>query len=354
MREHAIQAGMALRFERSPDYFALHDAHSPDHVTWVVTRHGRIVSIASAVVRPAYVDRRVRTAAYIADLRQARGRGLAGVWRTVAAAALDDVRKTFGATHAYCSILRGNRLARASILESTLGTELGFEHLRGYRTVTIAAKLPWPRARTRNRRFAVRHATAQDGEALRAFVDAQSRAQQFGPVFDAPTWQRRLEQWPGLGLERFLLATDESGAIVGCLAPWDASSINRIVVDALPRGAETLRRTVNALSLVTRRPKIPVGPGTQLPDVAFTHVFIADRNPDVLGALLACAYREVMRTRRYATLSLCLYDGDPLWAALRGMVYSTVPMDLYWLPLTHESEPVADNSLWPGFECYLV
>lgn len=352
MREHAIQAGLALRFERSPSYFALHDAHSPDHVTWVVTRHGRIASIASAVVRPAYVDRRVRTVAYIADLRQARKRGLAGIWRTVANAALDDVRTAFGATHAYCSILRGNRLARASILESAVGTELGLLHLRGYRTVTIVAKLPWPQRH--KRRVAVRHAMPNDSAALRAFVDAQSREQQFAPVFDAQAWQRRIERWPGLGLESFLLATDASGAIVGCLAPWDSSSINRIVVDRLPRGAERLRSAVNAMSFVTRRPKIPVGPATHLPDVALTHMFVADRDADVLAALLAQAYREVMRTRRYATLSLCLYDGDPLWAALRGMVYSTVPMDLFWLPLARDSAPLGDGSLWPGFESYLV
>jgi len=347
-----MQAGLSVRFERGPDYFALHEAHSPDHVTWIVTRRGSIVSIASVVVRSAYVDRCIRTVAYFADLRQARGRGLAGIWRTVANAVVDEIRREFGATHAYCSILRNNRLARASILESQIGKGLGFGHLRGYRTVSIVGRLPW--ARRRKRRIEIRWATAGDSEALRKFVDAQSRDLQFAPVFDLRTWQRRTEDWPDFGIGSFLIATDLRRRIVGCLAPWDASRINRIVIDALPFRAEILRRAVNAASFVTRRPRISVGPSSHLPDVSLTHLHVEDRDPDVFAELLRVAFRELKRTRRYATLSFCLYDGDPLWRALRNTVRTTVPMDLYCMPLDQSTEPLEDNSLWPGFESYLV
>jgi hypothetical protein len=352
MREQSIEAGLSMRFERAPHYFALQEAHSLDHITWIVTRRGRIVSTASAVVRSAYVDRAVRTVAYFADLRQARGRGLAGIWRNVANTALDDVRHTFGATHAFCSILRGNRLARASILESRIGIGLRLRHLRGYRTVSIVGRLPWPRRR--NRHLDIRHATSADSEKLRAFVDAQSRDRQFAAVFDRTTWQRRIEAWPDFGIEHFLIATDPRGRIVGCLAPWDSSTINRIVIDGLPFRAELLRRAANAAAFLTRRPKIPLGPATHLPDVALTHLSVENRDAEVFAELLAVAYRELMRTRRYATVSFCLYDGDPLWPALRHTVHNTVPMDLYWLPLDRNAAPLEHDALWPGFESYLV
>jgi hypothetical protein len=352
MREQSMQAGLSVRFERAPDYFALHEAHSADHVTWIVTRRGRVVSTVSAVVFPAYVDRSLRTVAYFSDLRQAAGRGLGGLWRSLAAAVVDEIRRELGATHAYCSILRDNRLARASILDSALGRSLGIRHLRGYRTVSIVGTLPWPR--WQGRRIDIRSATVGDGEALREFIDSVSRDLQYAPMLDPQTWRRRTEGWPDFSIGNFLIARNPGGRIVGCLAPWDSSRINRIVIDALPLRAELLRRAVNATTLVTRRPGIAVGPGSHLPDLSLTHVLVENRDPDVFAALLTAAFRVLRRSRRYATLSCCIYDGDPLWAALQHTVRSSVPMDLYSFLLDRSAEPPADESLWPGFESYLA
>jgi len=352
MREQHMQAGLSLRFDRSPSYFALLEAHSPDHRTWIATVAGRIVAVASVVVRPAYLDRSVQTVAYFADLRQAAGRKLAGLWRSLAQRVVSEVRSELGATLAFCSILRDNRLARASILESPLGSRLGLRHFFGYRTVSIVGRLP--RFRGRRGEVQVRPATQGDDESLRQFVDSESRELQFAPVFDRRTWQRRIETWPDFGIDNFLMATDARGGIVGCLALWDSSSVNRIVVGALPWRAEVLRRAVNATAILTRRPRIPVGPESHLPDLCLTHLRIANRDPVVFAALLDAALRAMRRMRRHATLSLCLYDGDPLWQSLRHTIHSSVAMDLYWMPLDGAVAPPSNSALWPGFENYLV
>ncbi len=347
-----MQAGMSFRFERAPDFFALHNAHSPDNATWIVTRDDRIVSIASAVIRPAYIDGSIGTVAYLADLRQTSGRGDSGLWRTVAIAVLDEIRLNYSATLAYCSILRDNRIASSSILESRLGKRLGFRRLRSYRTVSVVGMPPW--RRWGRRRFAIRRALSSDSEELREFVDAQSRDLQLSPVFDPQTWQRRITDWPGFGIENFLIATDSHGHIVGCVAPWDSSAINRIVIDALPKRVEFLRKALNTTSVFTRRPQISVGASTHLPDMSLTHIRVKGRDPEMFAELLVVAFREMIRTRRYATLTFCLYDGDPLWRALRNMISTTVPMDIYCMPLDESAKPTLNDDLWPGFESYLV
>jgi hypothetical protein len=352
MREQSMQAGLALRFERRPDYFALLAAHNPVHRTWVATVDTRIVAIASVVVRPAWVDRSIRTVAYLADLRQAAGRGSAGLWRRLAGTVLEEIRAEFGAQQLFFSILRDNRLARASILHSPLGKALHFRHLRGYCTVTLVGRIPWLHGARSGVR--VRHASAADSESLRQFIDTCSRDQQLAPVFDPATWQHRLRNWPDFDIGRFLVAINAEDRITGCLAPWDSSSINRIVIESLPPGAELLRRAVNAVSRITRRPRIGIGATSHLPVAWLTHPCIPDRDPAVLAALLQVAWREMLHTRRHAALSLCLYDGDPLWRALRGMVRSAVPMDLYCVSLDPAAQGPQDTSLWPGFEGYLV
>ena len=347
-----MQAGMSFRFERAPDFFALHNAHSADNVTWIVTREGSIVSIASVVIRPAYLDKSICNVAYLADLRQARGGGAAGSWRAVANAVLDEIRLEFSATLAYCSILRDNRLARTSILESPLGKRLGIDRLCGYRTVSVVGMFPW--RRWHGRRHEIRRASLNDSEALREFVDTQSRDLQLSPVFEPQTWRRRMSGWPDFGIENFLIAIDQHDRIVGCVAPWDSSTINRIVIDTLPMRAELLRRVVNATSVFTGRPKISVGASTHLPDIALTHVRVKDRDPEIFAELLTVAFRNLIPKRRYATLTFSLYDNDPLWRALRNMIYTTVPMDLYCMPLNGIAALPRNNTLWPGFESYLV
>ena len=350
MRKESIEAGLSFRFERAPDFFALPAAHSPQHSTWLVMREDRIVSIASVIVRPAYVDRKLTTVAYVGDLRQGRDRGAVGVWRVVAPAVLESIRREFAPALAYFSLLRDNRLARSSIVGSALGRRLGIQHFRGYRTVSVVGRLPWPR----RRRFEIRRARGDDSEALRVFIDAQCRDLQLAPVFDRETWRQRLTDWPDFAIDSFLLAVDWQGAVVGCVAPWDCSRINRIVIDSLPRGAEALRRAINAASVVTRRPRIETGPSSHLPDLKLTHVFIKDRDPDIFAALLGVAFRALVDSRRYATLTFGLYDDDPLWGAVKGLIRTTVPMDVYVVPVGDDVGSSPEDRLWPGFESYLV
>lgn len=358
MSGQSMEADMSLRFDRSPDYFALHDAHSDDHETWLLCEGEEIVGIASFVQRPAWVDGRIEPVIYMADLRFARRRAAAGLWRSLMRDILRELHARTGARLAWCSILRGNKSGRHAVLRSARPDSTPFEHLCGYSTVSVVARKPW--AVNRQNGLTVRRARSEDDSRLRSFVDAQSSQTQFGPVFDESFWVRRLEEWPDFGLDSFYLALDESGNLAGCLAPWDSSAINRIVIEQLPPSANLVRHICNALSPLTRRPRVRTGPEASLPDIVLTHLFVRDRSADVLAALLYAAQRDVFATRRYATLSLCLYDDDPLWKALDDYWYVAVPMDLYWVDVGElagagsSRSALSDRDRYAGFESYLV
>lgn len=343
---------MTLRFDRSPDYFALPAAHSNEHETWLLTRGGEIVGLGSIVARPGYIDGSPETVLYLSELRTCPRRDVAGRWRSLLRGRLDAIRETTDARFGYCCIIRRNRLARASVLrESNDGPR--FFHLRGYANVSILARKPWS-SRSRGE-VSIRKAADGDSDAVRRFLDAESRRRPFGPVFDESTWRHRLTTWPDFGLDRFYVAVDGRGELAGCLAPWDASTINRIVVDRLPPGVSALRLTHNLLSPLTGKPRIDVGPDTSIADIGLTHVSIRDRNPKVFSALLDAAYADLSSTGCYSTVSLSLFDGDPLWPALARYWFHAVPMDLYWLETDPgEREAPGPASALPGFESYLV
>ena len=351
--KHVMRAGVAVRFDRSPDYFALHAAHSPQHETWLLLEGGRILGVGSLVLRPGYVGGRPETIAYFAELRVTPRRKIAGLWRRLLCERIAALHSRSRVRYGYCCIMRGNRLARASVLRARAEDELTFLRLRGYSNVSLLARKPW--AGSANARVSIRRATAADSEALRSFVDSHAQQQHFGVVFDRETWRHRLENWPNFGIENFYLAYSASQKLVGCLAPWDSSPINRIIIGPLPARLSLARVAYNVLTPLSGKPAIAAGDGSRLPDVALTHVCVAGRDPEVFAALLDTAYGEITSTGRYATMSLCLYDGDPLAAAVQRYWHVAVPMDLYWLKLDRAAEALhLDAERLPGFEIYLV
>ncbi len=347
---YAMRGGLPLRFDRSPDYFALHRCHSDDYRTWLAEDHtGRVKGMASMVVRDGYLVGEKQRIAYLGDLRIAPDRELARIWVDYVADRLADLARYEDVQHTYCCVIRDNRIATQSLFGTGKRTRLGFRHWRGYSNVSIYA-----------RRFAGRrcgsvritNASGADADALRAFLDHESRSQPFGCVFTTDEFARRLSAWPDFGIERFMIARNAQGRIVGCVAPWDAGRIKRIMLERLPRSLGALRYGFNAIAPLLGRPPI-AAPGQPLQDTYLTHLHVSGRDPDIAQALLDAVWQR--ERSRYALLQLCLYDHDPLWPALHGYRYTALPMDLYTLstPGASAFDPGGAEAI-PGFEIYLV
>ena len=347
---HAMRGALPLRFDRSPDYFALHRCHSGDYRTWLAEDSaGRVKGMASMVVRDGYLAGERRRIAYLGDLRIAPDRELARTWVDYVGDRLADLARHDAVQHAYCCVIRDNRLATQSLFGTGKRARLGFRHWRGYSNVSIYARRI---AARRSGSVRITNASNADADALRAFLDQESRSQPFGCVFTADEFARRLSTWPDFGIERFLVARTAQGRIVGCVAPWDAGRIKRILLERLPRSLGVLRHGFNAIAPLLGRPPI-AGLGQPLQDVYLTHLHVSGRDPDIARALLDAVWQR--ERSRYALLQLCLYDRDPLWPALHGYRYTALPMDLYTLstPGACAFDPGGPDAI-PGFEIYLV
>lgn len=348
MVQHAMSAGLQLRFDRSPDFFALPNAHSPDNETWLMCDAGQIGGLATLVFRPGYVHGNVEPVIYLSDLRIAPNRQTAGQWRERFASLMKELASETGSRYGYCAIIRANRLARNSIVGRQ---SPGFRHLCGYSTLSLLARKPFrPRNET-----PVTRATAADTDELVELLDGVSRSRLFGAVFDRKEFARRLASWPGLSLDNFLVTRDAAGKLNGCLALWDYAALKRVIVDALPAGANALRKLLNALAPLHGRARIAAPPAAIVPDIAISHLAIRDADAGVFAALLDAATRESFAERQAATLSLCLYDNDPLRPAVADYWHYDVPMDLYSLCIDLAAPQLAvRNGGLPGFEFYLV
>lgn len=355
-RQHAMQGALPLRFDRTPDYFALHRCHAGDHRTWLAEDlQGVVKGIASLVVRDGYLQDCVQPVAYLGDLRIVPDRRLSRVWMEEVRARLADLQHEAGVEHAYCCMIRDNRLATQSLLGSRRGGQLALTHWRGYSNVSVYGRRGWSKADGSRAADSIRVVRAQShhADALRAFLDAESKAQPFGPVFSEQEFERRLRTWPDFGIASFLLALDSHGNLLGCVAPWNAGRIKRIVLEKLPPSLQAIRVAFNALAPALGRPKI-APPGEALLDVYLTHLQVTQRDPTVFAALLDAAWTNLRG--QCALMQLCLYDDDPLWPALKRYRTTSVPMDLYTLSSAGAAPAVDKTSeaRIPGFEIYLV
>ncbi|MFC4703819.1 hypothetical protein [Paraburkholderia caffeinitolerans] len=232
-----------------------------------------------------------------------------------------------------------------------------FAHWHGYDNVSVFARRGWRLDARKNSGIQIVEAQSAHADALRAFLDDQSREQPFGCVFSEPEFARRLRTWPAFGLASFLLAIDGRGAIVGCVAPWDAGAIKRIVLERLPPQLQAIRMACNAIAPALGRPRI-AAPGEPLRDVYLTHLQVRERDPAVFAALVDAAWSRVRGS--HALMQLCLFDGDPFWSTMNRFLYTRTPMDLYVLQTREgrvDSSQLRDEISpqgMPGFEIYLV
>ncbi|MCI3945642.1 hypothetical protein K0038_02684 [Pseudomonas syringae] len=353
-QRHAMRGSMPLRFDRSPDYFALHRCHAADHRTWLAeSPDGELRGSASLVVRDGYVQGRVEPVAYLGDLRLMPDRRLSRSWMAEVQTRLAALSLETGAQQAYCCIIRDNPLATRSLLGGRRANPLKLAHWRGYSNVSVYGQRGMSHAPRTPAGMRVLQAEPRHLDALRAFLGSESSRQPFGCVFSEAEFERRLSQWPDFGIGSFLLALDDHDNLLGCVAPWDAGRIKRIVVEQMPFAQRLLRLGYNAVAPLAGRPGI-AAPGNALRDIYLTHLQVRQRAPDVFAALLDVAWTQVRND--YSLMQLCLYDNDPLWPAMNRYRSVSLPMDLYTAPCSSKAPAFGEVSAAsiPGFEIYLV
>jgi len=305
MASQPMKAGLRMRFDRTPDFFALLRAHGHKYQTHLFEQDGHIVAVATLVIRKVYINGQSEQTVYLSDLRVKRDRKLAGQWHRLFLQHMRQLSDEYAARYACMVILKDNKAAQNALIEKS---RFGFTHMQDFNTVSILARKPL-RKKTNVK---IRHAQPHDLEQLSAFLDANNIQQPLGVIFSGNTLQQRLNQWPGLKLKDFLLAENANGLLTGCLAPWDYSGLKQVILDGLPPTLDTLRQFMNVVSPITGRPRIASPPNAELRDIAVSHVAISERNLEVFGALLSRAYDEVFQTGTAVTLSLSMFEGDSL------------------------------------------
>ena len=243
---------MALRYDRTPDYFAFLKEQSRDFFVFAfLNKDGSIGGIASVVLKQQYVKGKLTSLAYLCDLRTApQLYRLARVqWRTCysrVVAGCRNIKEFQNCQYFYSAVFADNQIAQDALVKKQ--RHYVYRELGSYDAISLIYRKPWQRIPQQPARYRVDHCSDNDIGDLRKFLHQQAKAKVFGENFAADQaaddeLQRRLQSWDNFSLSSFIVVrSTASGEIIGCVAPWLQEKSRRLVVSKLSRSLLLLSR----------------------------------------------------------------------------------------------------------------
>ena len=350
--------GLALRYDRSPNYFA-HLQHQGRRQVVVLFFYadGALGGVAALGLNPVFVAGQVQWAGYFSDLRigPALGRILGRHWAEFFAQCLRHLQtlaEPDACRFLYFAVLDQNQGALRSIARNR--TPMTARALIKYESVNLLARVPllWRVGLGRAaRQFQVRQATLEDLPRLRVFLERQNRDHLFGGAFShegGDELDRRLAQWEGLRLEGFILAeARDTGQLVGCLNPWAPRSSRRLVVAELPW---FLRRVGDVLPLFGKK---RIREGDALDTLYLSHLEVATglapaHRRGILALMLAHLFNQGL-DRQAHLVTFFDYPGPAALAqGLHGYLAQRTPATLYQAIAREDLETGLDLARLPA------
>lgn len=343
---------MTIAQERSPDFFRLAKTHLPGLMeTYVAEARGEVVGCGTYVLRDAWMPDGTRgRVGYVCDLRLRPAWRSARVLPMMGRVAFERARDEHGVHVFQAAVLDGNRrVVRTATSRSVARAGQPIARLMTpYHMVSVLFAGQRMRAEGD-----VEAARPEDLDDVVRFLAERQRARTFGYVVDRKLLETRLTEWPGLGVQDFLLARDRSGRLVGCAAPWNPHAVRRNRVLGYGGPMRLFRAAYGAYARLRGVEPLPV-PGEAFRMAFLTHMEVEDDDPRVLGRLVAAAHARLRPARLHA-LAVMVPRASPMQRALRGPWAHRTPLSLHALQL--EGGPFAKEDLAttrPGFEMALA
>jgi hypothetical protein len=329
-----------VRYTRRPDFFKLLRYQS-DRAFVMLSEDagGSIRSLATATLRPGWVDGQPTTIGYLGDLRVSLDRVFTRAWRrlfTDLITQATQIEELADCTHWFTTVIDGNRAALAALGHDGRPENPARRVRRPHQPSLVpigpftmrnlVMRLPLAGRSRRRVPWQVCDAPAARSAALTAFFEEENRLMPFGFRGELA---RRLLRWDGLSIADFVYATDERG-IAACVAPWSPSTAKQTIVSHVPTMLRLLGRGARALPSPPLR--VPdAGEPLRMPYL--THLTFASRlTPDERAGVFRSVLHHLFDRWRGADwhcVAMCDFDAWNLGRALGGFVQQTVPITVY-------------------------
>jgi hypothetical protein len=319
-----MQGDLSLRIDRAPDFFALNRLEGDRWKVAVVdgARGGPVACVATAE-RRVWMQGRPTTMVYAGDLKvhpDSRDTRTADALERFVA---ETARETAGdRTPVLLTVLAGN-----SAMERRAAGPRGLPRLHRFATLhSFAVPLLWRRAIDVSG-IRVRPAAPRDLEDMAGLWSTIAATRQFAPVLDVDAMTRWIDSAPGLEIDNYLLARDQSGRLLGFVGVWDQRSLKTLRVLRYSSSLAILRSLMTVAAPFVGA-AVPPEIGAPLHHANAIHLCVPLGCADVLRSLVLAAY-DRLRGSDHLFLNIAVDAREPITSALRGLLAAPTAIHAY-------------------------
>ncbi len=319
-----IHNPIEIQVERPKSFFDYYKLQSDDFETHILKDNtGKVQGCATLVFREGQIMGQKTKIGYATDLRVAQTREAIMNWAryflpiTKSITEKRDVNYLFSVisgsdSTAYNTLLRP-RAQRRNIPVYNL--------LRKFDLVSIVGHLPLLYQKLKT--IELVRLDEKDLEPLAHYLQRKSSHRALAFPYNVDFLKTRLQKWPGLRPESFIIAKDRRGNIVGCVAPWSSNSVQRLYAKKYTGFTETTKKALKIGSWFNLSSPLPQV-GNEFQIEFLTHLY-AD-NADIFEFLLEESYRAKAPD---ATLVYAHFHNFPQTRPPKQFFFSRTPSALY-------------------------
>lgn len=300
-----------VTFEREPDYFLGCPAMG-SFCQVLVARRARdrqVVALACRAARRVFINGRPEEVGYLGQLRvdpRCRGRWLMSRGFRF----LRQLHADHRVAGYLAAITEENSIARTLLVERPRPHFPTFREAG--RLCTLSLILRKSRAAMSSSGYEVRRGTAEDLDAIVAFLNRHGAAKQFFPVYSREDFVTGAV--PGFEAGDFLIAHC-NGEMAGVLGLWDQAGFKQTVVQSYSGALRLGRPIYNLVARLYGASPLPAA-RERLRYAYASFICVARNDAEVFAALLQAAYRLAAQ-RGYLYLMVGLCEADPLLGVVR-------------------------------------
>lgn len=278
------------RVVRTHSFFDQYKLTTNDYLTYFLRDNNKqIKAMASILFKKAYVNDQEQTIGYVTDLRLSASRKATTLWAKEIVQSLEQAKLERQCQYVFSELeLYDSNTYNMLLHRRNRNTRLPRYHLfRKFFAIVIygkkmMAELPLDTIK-------INYGRLEDAEAVSLYLQTKSVRRPLRYHLSTEELLRRCQSWPGFSIENFLIARNYRGDIIGCMAPWDNSGVQKIVAQRYHGKSFQVYSTSRILSqLALSRPLPQEGQAFNVKHI--THS--AYDNPDIFYALLCKAYDD--------------------------------------------------------------
>lgn len=333
---------LGIRYDRSPNFFAFLDLHSPDYLVLIYRNQmNEIQGVATFIFRKAWIGGHKADVCYLGDLRIGADRGASKMWRKIygdIVARKSEITQFQRSQKFYTCLIDENKMSSKSLARNKK-SGFAYHPVSPYSMITLLM----PKfSKTRSR---LKASAAESLEELQKFYRQNEAAIPTGYLYSEEI-PKRLREWPELSLSDFLTVR-EGEEILASAALWSPRASKKICLTGLSLPLRVLARFNSELKVL------------YVTHLVFRQGLGPKDKTKAFAKMLEMAWR-LRREKRYHFVSFCDFHRASLKEAAAGFFMNEVKMCVYEVTAANqtgivvETENVPDAQRIYGFEMALV